>query len=175
MTSETRIHPPLQADEFASLSAFLDRQRATVLRKVNGLNKEQLGRAAVPTTTLTLGGLVKHLALVEDSWLQEVFLGRTLPEPWASAPLDDDPDWEFHSARGAEPGELIGLYVAAVERGREVMAAAESLEQLSAKPEQREGKPFSMRWILLHLIEETARHAGHADLLREAVDGQTGV
>ena len=174
MTFETRVDPPLQADESVSLSAFLDFQRATVLRKVESLDKDQLGCAAVPTTTLTLAGLVKHLALVEDSWLQEVFLGRTLPEPWASASFDDDPDWEFHSARDDEPGELIGLYIAAVERSRGVVAAAESLQQLSVKPGQREDKPFSLRWILLHLIEETARHAGHADLLREAVDGQTG-
>ena len=172
--TETRVDPPLQADESATLSAFLDFQRATMLRKVDGLEKSQLARAAVPTTTLTLGGLLKHLALVEDSCGQEVFLGRPLPQPWAGAPFDDDPDWEFHSAPDDEPGELVGLYVAAVERGRAAVAAAASLEQLSVKPGQREGKPFSLRWILLHLIEETARHVGHADLLREAVDGQTG-
>jgi hypothetical protein len=174
MTWETRLDPPLQSDEATSLSAYLDRQRAIVLRKVEGLDQEQLGRAAVPTTALTLAGLVKHLAYVEDWWWQDVFLGRTLPEPWDSAPFDDDPDWELHSAPEDEPGLLVGLYVAAGQRGRDVVAAAESLDQLSVKPGRREGKPFSLRWILLHLIEETARHAGHADLLREAVDGETG-
>lgn len=174
MDAGARVDPPLQAEERESLTAFLDFQRATVLRKVDGLGKEQLGCAAVPTTGLTLAGLVKHLALVEDSWFQEVFLDRALPEPWASAPWEDDPDWEFHTAVEDEPAELLRLYLSAVERSRDVVAAAESLDQLSVQPGKREGKPFSLRWILLHLIEETARHAGHADLLREAVDGQTG-
>jgi hypothetical protein len=90
-----RVDPPLRGDETTLLSGFLDLQRATMLRKVAGLDKGQLGHAAVPTTSLTLAGLIKHLALVEDSWLQEVFLGRELPEPWAGAPFDEDPDWEF--------------------------------------------------------------------------------
>ena len=87
MDIEPRIDPPLQVDERASLAAFLDYQRATVLRKVQGLSKDELNRVGVATTTLTLAGLVKHLALVEDSWFQEVFLGRPLPEPWAGAPF----------------------------------------------------------------------------------------
>jgi uncharacterized damage-inducible protein DinB len=174
MTIQPRVDPPLRAEELESLSAFLDFQRATMLRKVDGLDSNQLGRAAVPTSTLTLAGLVNHLALVEDSWMQEVFLGQELPQSWASAPRNDDPDWEFHTALDDEPADLIGLYVSAVERSRTVVAATESLNQLSVRAGQREGKPFSLRWILLHLIEETARHAGHADLLREAIDGQTG-
>lgn len=170
----TRADPPPQADEFTSLTAFLDFQRATVLLKVEGLGCDQLGWAAVPTTTLTLAGLVKHLALVEDSWLQETFLGRPLPQPWASAPFDADPDWEFSSAVGDDPKELVGLYLAAIRRSRDAVAAAGSLDQLSVHVGRREGRTFSLRWILLHLVEETARHAGHADLLREAVDGRTG-
>lgn len=164
----------MQAGEQEALGAFLDFHRATLLRKIEGLAKDQLGHTAVPTSTLTLAGLVKHLALVEDSWFQEVFLGRPLPEPWASAPWDDDPDWEFHTAPADEPNDLVELYLAATGRSRATVAAAESLDSLSVKPGQREGKPFSLRWILLHMIEETARHAGHADLLREAIDGQTG-
>lgn len=170
----TRVDPPLLADELTSLTAFLDYQRATVLLKVDALDQDQLNRPAVPTTTLTLGGLVKHLALVEDSWLQETFLGRSLPEPWASAPFDVDPDWEFHSAAEDDPGELVGLYRTAVNRSRAAVNAAGSLDQLSAQPSRAEGQPFSLRWILLHLLEETARHAGHADLLREAIDGRAG-
>jgi uncharacterized damage-inducible protein DinB len=174
MDTEPRIDPPLQADERESLTAFLDYQRATMLRKVAGLSQDDLGRAAVPPSALTLAGLIKHLALVEDSWLQEVFLGRPLPEPWAGAPLDEDDDWDFHSAPDDEPADLTALYVAAMARSRAVVAAAESLDQLSVEASRREGTPFSLRWILLHLVEETARHAGHADLLREALDGQTG-
>lgn len=174
LPSVTRADPPLQADEFTSLTAFLDFQRATVLLKVEGLTSDQLGLTAVPTTTLTLAGLVKHLALVEDSWLQETFLGRPLTQPWASAPFDADPDWEFSSAVDDDPEELVGLYLAAISRSRDAVAAAGSLDQLSVQAGRREGRPFSLRWILLHLVEETARHAGHADLLREAVDGRTG-
>jgi len=170
---EPRVRPPLQVGERESLTAFLDLHRATMLRKVAGLSKAQLGRFGVPTSALTIAGLVKHLALVEDSWLQEVFLGRPLPEPWPRAPWEDD-DWDFHSAPGDEPGELVGLYTAAVQRSRDVVAAAGSLDQLSVEPSQREGSPFSLRWIVRHLIEETARHAGHADLIGEALDGQTG-
>jgi len=169
-----RTDPPVQADERQSLSAFLDFQRATVIRKVEGVPKADLGRTALPTTELTLAGLLKHLALVEDSWFQAVFLGEPLPEPWVSAPFDDDPDWDFHSAPDDEPPDLLRLYTAAVGRSRDVVAVEESLDRLSMWTGEREGKPFSLRWILLHLIEETARHAGHADLLREAIDGQTG-
>ena len=174
MTTGPRVDPPLQADERTTLEAFLDFQRATVLLKADGLAKEQLGRPAVPTSALTLAGIVKHLAYVEDSWVQKTFLGRDLPEPWAGAPFDEDPDWELASAPGDEPADLVAVYRAAAARSRAVVAAATSLDQLSVESDQREGVPFSLRWILQHLIEETARHAGHADLLREALDGTTG-
>ncbi len=174
MTNATRVDPPVQAGEREALEAFLDFHRATLVLKVEGLAKDQLGLAAVSTSTLTLAGLIKHLTLVEDSWFQKVFLGQALPEPWASAPWDDDPDWEFHTALADEPAELVERYLAAVGRSRAVVAATESVDELSVEPGRRQGKPFSLRWILLHMIEETARHAGHADLLREAIDGQTG-
>ncbi len=174
MDVEARVDPPLHAGERESLTAFLDFQRGTMLRKVAGLSKEQLGRVGVPPSGLTLAGLLKHLALVEDSWFQEVFLGRPMPEPWTGVAWEDDDDWDFHSAPRDEPAELVEWYSAAVRRSRDVVAGAESLDQLSVEPIQREGRPFSLRWIVLHLVEQTARHAGHADLLREALDGQTG-
>ncbi len=174
MDLEPRVFPPLQAGELESLTAFLDSQRATMIRKVDGLSRDELGRTGVPPSELTLAGLVKHLALVEDSWFQEVFLGRPLPEPWAGAPLDEDGDWDFHSAPEHDPADLVALYVAAVRRSCDVVAAAGSLDALSVESSERAGTPFSLRWILLHMIEETARHAGHADLLREALDGRTG-
>lgn len=163
----------MQAGERETLGAFLAFHRATLLWKVEGLTKHQLGHAAVPSSTMTLAGLLKHLAVVEDSWFQEVVLGQPLPEPWSSAPWDDDPDWEFHSAPLDEPADLVELYLTAIARSRAVVAAAESLDQPSVGS-GREGKPYSLRGVLLHMIEETARHAGHADLLREAIDGQTG-
>lgn len=111
---------------------------------------------------------------MEDSWFQEVFLGQVIPEPWASAPWDEDRDWEFHTAPADDPAHLVQLYRDAIGRSRQTVAAAESLDELSVKPDKRQGAPYSLRWILLHMIKETARHCGHADLLREAIDGQTG-
>ena len=119
-------------------------------------------------------GLAKHLALVEDSWFQDRFLGHGETEPWASAPFDDDPDWEFHSALDDEPKYLVELYEAAGDRSRSAVNGAQSLDQLSAKADRKTGGRFNLRWIMLHLIEETARHNGHADLLREAIDGAAG-
>ncbi len=169
-----RTDPALAGTERELLTQFLDYQRATVLRKVTGLAAGGLTSRPVSTSALTLAGLVKHMALVEDSWFQEVFLGREMPEPWAGAPFDADRDWEFHSAAQDRPADLAALYEAACERSRRAVAGAETLDQLSAGLDRRTGRPFSLRWILLHMVEETARHNGHADLLREAVDGETG-
>ena len=159
------------ADEKTSLAQFLDYLRATVLWKIEGLGSEQAVGSPIPTTELTLAGIVKHLAFVEDHWFQDVFLGTSLPEPWATAPFDDDRDWEFHSATTNDVADTYALYQVACERSREVLSQT-TLDGLSVG--LRDGEPFSMRWIMLHMIEETARHAGHADLLREAIDGETG-
>jgi hypothetical protein len=166
-----RPHRSLAVDEKTSLAEFLEYLRATMLWKVEGLDSSQAAAQSVPTTTLTLSGIVKHLAFAEDYWFQDVFLGAGRPEPWASAPFHDDPDWEFHSAVGDDLADVLGLYQAACERSRQVLAQT-PLDGFSVG--LRDGEPFSMRWIMLHMIEETARHAGHADLLREAIDGETG-
>jgi uncharacterized damage-inducible protein DinB len=168
-----RRDPALAADEMTTLGQFLDYHRDTLLMKIEGLSQEQLGRQ-IPSSSLTLAGLVKHLALVEDSWFQEDMLGREMPEPWASAPFADDPDWDFHSAPDDTPDELVALYRAACERSREAVREVGDLDALSAVKSRKEGTPFSLRWIVLHMIEETARHNGHADLLRESIDGVTG-
>ena len=102
-----RVEPPYAADERVTLEAFLDRQRAIVLSKVEGLDQEQLARR-LPTSELTLAGLLKHLALVEDDWVQVRFCGRPESEPWASAPWEQDRDWEFHSAVDEDPDALAG-------------------------------------------------------------------
>ena len=166
-----RRDPDSAADERTTLTQFLDYQRDTLLLKTNGLTGEQLGRRLSPSA-LTLGGLLKHLALVEDIWIQQRFLGLPQSEPWASAPWAEDPDWEFHSAERDDPEQLRALYRAACERSRLAVAAAD-LDDRSVAVD-REGAHRSLRWILVHLIEETARHNGHADLLREAVDGTVG-
>jgi hypothetical protein len=166
-----RRDPSQAADETTTLAEFLDFLRATILWKLEGLTSEQASARAVPTAELTLVGIAKHLALVEDHWFQHVFRGGGLPEPWASAPFDVDRDWEFHSAVDDDVVDVRALYQTACERSRAVLAGA-SLDDLSAGT--RNGERFSMRWIMIHMIEETARHAGHADLLRESIDGRTG-
>ncbi|MGO4103970.1 DinB family protein [Leifsonia sp. YAF41] len=168
---DQRTDPDLVAPERAALDQFLDYHRATLLSKTDGLGAEAMA-ARLPTSELTLAGLLKHLALVESSWIQERFLGRPEEEPWASAPWDDDRDWEFHTAVTDDPEELRELYRATCGRNRAALAGVD-LDALSVGRDS-EGRQWSLRWILLHLIEETARHNGHADLLREAIDGVVG-
>jgi uncharacterized damage-inducible protein DinB len=167
-----RIEPPSSGPELAQLTAFLDFQRETVLLKTEGLSAEQLAQP-LPPSSLTLGGLLNHLALVEDSWFRVRFAGLPDDEPWAGIDWDADPDHEFRTAAELPPDELRRRYRETCARSREVVAAADSLDQLSVQ-KRRNGEHFDLRWVLLHLIEETARHAGHADLLREAVDGTVG-
>jgi uncharacterized damage-inducible protein DinB len=168
-----RQDPALASDEVTTLHEFLDFHRATLLMKVAGLSSEQAASRPIPSTELTISGLVKHLAYVEDIWFQERFLGLDLPEPWHGAPFDDDPDWELHSAPGDDVGDLVALYESSCERSRRAVRGV-ALDQLSVVADRREGVPYSLRWILVHMIEETARHNGHVDLLREAIDGAVG-
>jgi uncharacterized damage-inducible protein DinB len=169
-----RTDPDLTGDELTLLTQFLDYYRATILAKVAGLDRAELA-ITLPPSELTLAGLVKHLALVEYGWFQADLLGRGLPEPFASAPWDEDPDWEFHTAVDDDPAQLVALYEDACAQSRAAVAEVGDLDALSVRTSrQRPGQHYSLRWILLHLIEETARHAGHADLLRQAVDGTVG-
>ena len=169
-----RTDPPENGPEADQLAAFLDFQRATVLLKCEGMSPEQLARAAVPSSELTLGGLLNHLALVEDWWFRVQFLGEEHVPPWAEVDWDADPDWEFRTAATTDADELRERYRAACERSRAVVRATGDLDRLSVAVSRHTGEPFDLRWVLLHMIEETARHAGHADLLREAIDGMVG-
>jgi uncharacterized damage-inducible protein DinB len=166
-----RTDPDPAGSETELLTQYLDYQRETILLKTAGLTREQLGQPH-PPSNLSLGGLLNHLALVEDTWGQVRFLGLPDRPPWADVDWDADPDWEFRTAGELTPEELRVRYSEACDRTRELVARA-SVEQISARP-WRDGRHFSLRWMLMHLIEETARHAGHADLLREAVDGEVG-
>jgi hypothetical protein len=168
-----RNDPEPIADELTALTQFLDYHRATLVAKATGLDRAQLATRLEPSA-LTLAGLLKHAALVEDSWFGVVLLGQDEREPWASAPWDDDPDWEFTSAVDDEPDELFAIYGAACERSRAAVAEVGNLDAVSAGRSRRSGERFNLRWIMLHMLEETARHNGHADLLRESVDGTTG-
>ena len=170
-----RVDPELRADERTSLCQFLDFYRATIVGLAEGLSREQMA-TTLPPSTLTIAGLLKHLALVEDSWFQEDFLGLPIPAPFADVDWDADPDWEFRTALDDDPADLIAGYEAACERSRAVVAELGDLDALSVGTSRRGltvGEQYSLRWVVLHLIEETARHLGHADLLRQAADGAT--
>jgi len=112
-------------------------------------------------------GIVKHLAWSEDSWFHGKMLGAAVPEPWASAPMVDDPDWPFRSAREDSVKELLDLYADACERSRAAAMRFDSLDALAARPSFGRG-PVNLRWLLVHMVDETARHAGHIDLLLDA-------
>lgn len=176
MNSESRPEPPLEGDEPATLTGFLSFQRATLMWKTSRLGDEQL-RIARPPSTMTLGGLLKHVARVEDYWFTEVVAERPQPEPWASAPRDDH-DWDWHSAAADTGAALRAQWEASVERSRAVVAQAldgDAQAGLRATHAAWGGQGrVSLRWVLVHMIEEYARHNGHADLLRESIDGETG-
>ena len=154
-----------------ALGQYLDYQRETILLKTEGLSQQQLGQR-IPTSGLTLAGLLYHLAFVEEDWFEVDFLGLPRRQEW-QVDWAADRDYEFRVALGMNPDELRQRYRDACDRSRQITAAARDLDQLSASTAIG-GKPFTLRWMLLHLIEETARHAGHADLLREAIDGTVG-
>jgi uncharacterized damage-inducible protein DinB len=166
-----RTDPAWDAAERDMLAQYLDYQRETVLAKTEGLTREQLATPH-PPSSLTLAGLLYHLALNEESWLERRFAGLPERETWIGVDWDADPDWEFRTAATLEPEALRERYRLACQRSREVAASASGLDQLSV--DNRDGRHFTLRWVLLHLLEETARHAGHADLIREAIDGEVG-
>jgi len=159
-------------DERESLGQYLDYQRETILLKTEGLTKEQLGRR-IPTSALTLAGILYHLALNEEAWFEVDFLGHDPREDFQGIDWDTDPEYEFRTALEKEPDWLRRRYRDACNRARQVTAAADSLDDVSVSTRVG-GKPFTLRWAMMHLIEETARHAGHADLIREAIDGTVG-
>jgi uncharacterized damage-inducible protein DinB len=168
-----RQDPDNGGDERTLLTQFLDYHRATLLMKTSGLDHGQL-LTKTAASDLTLAGLLKHLAFVEDAWFRVVLHDQERYAPWDTVDWDADPDWDFHSAIDDDPADLIAMYEQACARSRDAVAAVESLDQISTGRSRRTGERFSLRWILLHMIEETARHNGHADLLREAIDGVTG-
>ncbi len=167
---------PTRADEATMLTAYLETQREALRRLAGDLDQAALARS-LPPSPLTLGGLVKHLALVEGWWLVQVLRGEGPPTPFAEVDWEADPDWEFHSAQRDSPEELWRVYDEAVTRSRAAVAeavAGSGLDTLSVRT-SRERTAFSLRWILLHLLAEYARHLGHADLIRESIDGRTGL
>lgn len=158
--------------ERQTLTEFLDYYRDILARKAEGLSSADLARTT-SSSNLTLGGLIKHMALVEDHWFDHHFMGSPEREPWASAPWDNDPDWELTTAADDSPEWLLTTFNESCERSRKIIDAAPSVETMSIGDPGERG-PWNLRWILVHMIEEYARHVGHADMLRESIDGETG-
>jgi hypothetical protein len=172
----TRADTPLNADEVTSLRAFLTYHRDTLRLKCSGLTRAQLARQ-LPPSDMSLGGLMKHLALVESQWFDYYFRDLSHAPPFDTMDRDAEPDWEFDSARLDSPEELRALFDGAVRRSDAVVDEAllrGGLDAKSARTSPHTGEAFTSRWILVHMIEEYARHNGHAHLIRESVDGQTG-
>jgi uncharacterized damage-inducible protein DinB len=158
------------------LRAFLDYHRDTFRMKFDGLDQAQLAQTLAPST-MTLGGMAKHLALVEDNWFSVVLMGRDDAEPWKGVDWDADRDWEWRTAADDSPEELRRLLdeaIAASDLILDEVIAADGLDRESVGVSRRTGEAFTLRWILLHMIEEYARHNGHADLIRESIDGSVG-
>jgi uncharacterized damage-inducible protein DinB len=165
------LYPPYGGTERETLVGYLDWYRELMIDKASGLTGAQANARLMPST-LTLIGLIHHLAYVEHWWFHEFFEGSDALEPWASADWEKHPDWELTVASELEPSVVIERYRNAFEASQRIISETDSLEQLSVM--DRNGEHRSLRWILAHMIEETARHAGHADLIRESIDGEVG-
>jgi uncharacterized damage-inducible protein DinB len=170
-----RPTPPMTADEPQTLVGFLEFQRATFAWKCQGLSATQL-QMRVAASTMTLGGMLKHLAYYEDHWFSYRMRGSERQAMWNDHHWDTDPDWEWNSAAEDSPETLRTLWQDAVTRSRDLLTQALADGGLD-QPARRgwpDGRVPGVRWIVLHMIEEYARHNGHADLIRESVDGLIG-
>ncbi|GAA0667789.1 DinB family protein [Kitasatospora atroaurantiaca] len=167
MTTE-RIGPPVIASEREMLRAFLDYHRATLAMKCDGLSDEDLRRQSMPPSTLSLLGLVRHMAEVERTWFRRVINGEDIPLVWS-----DEGDYQVaYDASASTRSEAFEAWQAEVEHSRRIEEAAESLDVTGYQPKWEED--VSLRLVILHLIHEYARHNGHADFLREGIDGTVG-
>ena len=160
-----RVEPPQAAPERDVLGGVLDFLRGTVVLKARGLTEDQARTAASPPSTLTVAGVVSHLTAVERFWFAIDFDGQPLEHPWTP----DDPHGGFPVADDVTLAQLLEAYEAECARSRDVVGAHD-LDELA----RGEGMEFSLRYALTHMVEETGRHCGHLDLLREALDGTTG-
>ncbi|MGQ4488502.1 DinB family protein [Streptomyces sp. SAS_281] len=170
MTHTERPMPPLDADERTGLESWLDFYRATVARKVEDLTDEQARSASVPPSSLTPTGLVQHLAEVERNWFRRVLTGEDVPPVHGGPVRPEGHDGGFELAGGATLAGALAAWREEVAVARAV-CAERSLEDSAPFM----GGEVKLRWIYHHMIGEYARHSGHADLLRERIDGSTGV
>ena len=174
--SDTRYSAPERAavirhgDERAQLTAWLDFYRATILRKCDGLTIEQMRQRPLATSQMSLIGAVRHLSFVEQYWFEDVFLGRTVEYLYVS---EEFPDGEWDCIDDASMAETFETFATSCETSRLITSESE-LDQRAVNAHPSGGETVDLRWILIHLIEEYARHCGHADILRELIDGVTG-
>jgi hypothetical protein len=164
VAQDTRVEPPPSASEKATLEAFLDYHRQTVVMKCAGLSEEELRRPMVVSGTSMLG-IVKHLGFVERWWFQEVFAARDVE----FLRNEDDPDAEFRIDEHETAESVFDFYMQECDKSRTIVAEA-TLDDVAGNSKSVR----SLRWILVRMLEETARHNGHLDILREMIDGTTG-
>ncbi|MDX3094831.1 DinB family protein [Streptomyces sp. ME01-24h] len=168
MTDDDRVGPPLLGQERETLRAFLDYHRATLAMKCRGLSDEQLRRQSMPPSTLSLLGLVRHMAEVERAWFRRVFEDNDAPMVWSDR-VDFQAAYDASASTGAE---AFAAWEDEVENSRKIESAAGSLDQVGHQP--RWGEDVSLRMVMVHVLLEYGRHNGHADFLREGVDGTVG-
>ncbi|MFK3985115.1 DinB family protein [Micromonospora sp. NPDC050397] len=169
MSSPARIRPPFVADERTQLLGWYDMQRAIVHFKCEGLSEEDAHRSLIPTSPLmTMAGIVSHLRWVEHTWFEVLFLGR----PAVGPAFQDEPDDAEMRVEGIPLAQLLADYERQCTISNEIIAN-HSLDQVGRHPDYRSAAA-TLRWMVIHMVEETARHAGHMDTIRELLDGETG-
>jgi hypothetical protein len=165
---DTRTPPPPLGDERSLLIAYLEWHRETFALKCSGVDQARLSEKGIPPSGLSLHGLIRHLAAIERWWFRVQFAGEDVPLLYYS---DDDPNQDFDSL-GGDVAEAFAVWREECRRSREIVERAASLDETGLR--KRTGEPFSLRWMLINIIADYARHNGHADLLRERIDGATG-
>lgn len=160
----------MSANEIPMLLSWLEFHRSTLAKKCAGLDDDQLKRRAVEPSTLSLLGLVRHMSEVERNWFRRAFAGEDAPPRYYS---DDAPDGDFDDLDSVPVSEAFEVWQQECAHSRRVAASAKTLDDVGVR-EIHGGQRVSMRWILIHMIEEYARHNGHADLLRQRIDGAVG-
>lgn len=163
------VEPPETAGERETLLGFIEFYRQVIARKTEGVSEEALHQPLTPSS-MTLGGMLTHLAYVEDFWFTSRAGTQPAVPPWSDMDFEADRDADWHMAPAMSPAQIRELFDTAVERSRAVSAAHTDLDA-TITPSWGE---VNERWILIHMVEEYSRHAGHADLLREAIDGTVG-
>ena len=157
----------MTGDERTMLTVWLDYQRATLLWKCEGVSGVDMARKGIPPSNLSLLGLVRHMTFVEWHWFERVFSGDPTAQPFST---DEDADVDFNDLHPGSAEEDMARYLRQCDVSCAIVAGAGSFDQEAARAQDA----VSLRWIMVHMIEEYARHNGHADLLRELIDGSVG-